>query len=392
MISVVGRIFAIWILLIIGLAGGWYSLDRLGLSSPTAPPFEFLPRSEAVLEATIQARLKISGGTVDASLVSLGQRMLTKAPLSPMPLALAGDEAVQRGDLDAARVAIQTALQRGPRNVGLQAWIAEDGVRAGNIDEVASRLALLIRIDPDRSDRYITALGRLAYLRGGRAALVRLLSTKPSWVEDLLVELNESHPDLAFLSTINAYSPKTQSRLLNRIIGEHGIQQAYATWRRFAEINDANEPNWPYDPEFTGAPGSPPFNWRLLGPATSFEPSNGLYVSYDGRGPDRLADQLLVLPPGSYELLTTALVSTRDRGGSLAWRIRCREGSGELARLQLSDSNDELKTYSERFSVPVGCDGQYLSLEGVPGELTLWSRAEMSTVHIKRTVAAIGVP
>jgi len=143
----------------------------------------------------------------------------------------------------------------------------------------------------------------------------------------------------------------------------------------------------------------PPFGWELSstneGVAERTRPRGAepphLEVSYFGSAPAVLANQLLVLGPGTYRLSTTAQVTGSGEDAALSWRVLCQPGDRPIATMPLSASSRRQRLQSS-FSVPAGCAAQKLVLQGTPADLPRTVSAQIFSVDITRAVRGEGRP
>ena len=83
-----------------------------------------------------------------------------------------------------------------------------------------------------------------------------------------------------------------------------------------------------------------------------------LYYELDSGKQGEIARQMVVLPPGKYQLSGAHNISDNDQLGSLTWQIICADTN--VAVLNGSTTNPSLET---RFVVPTsGCGAQWLIL------------------------------
>jgi hypothetical protein len=118
----------------------------------------------------------------------------------------------------------------------------------------------------------------------------------------------------------------------------------------------------------------------------------GLYVSFLGRGQPLLADQTMLLRPGSYRLAMTLSGEGRESGGALGLALQCL-GGGEIAALRAPPLGAAATTLELAFEIaPEGCPAQRLILRGEPGEYPQRVRAEIASISIQSDVAPVEAP
>src|SRR5581483_1891723 len=111
--------------------------------------------------------------------------------------------------------------------------------------------------------------------------------------------------------------------LVGRLIGDDDAQRARSVWAALLPGQAAPQTAGLYDGDFAPRPGAAPFNWRLAagGEAVAERaqpprplPSGGapaaLHVQFTPTTPARLAEQMLLLPPGRYRLTGAVMFDT----------------------------------------------------------------------------------
>jgi hypothetical protein len=110
-----------------------------------------------------------------------------------------------------------------------------------------------------------------------------------------------------------------------------------------------------------------------------------LYVHYGARKPVAVAQQMLLLPPGRYELSARAYMEEGRRGDQLRWTLTCHQGP-PLADMPGPDEGLVWVDTRKVVDVPAqGCEAQRLVLSAEPGEVrTDQIRAWYDRVALKR--------
>jgi len=185
------------------------------------------------------------------------------------------------------------------------------------------------------------------------------------------------------------------------LVGSGDFQRAYLAWINFLPENALSGIAFVYDGDFAGLPGPPPFNWRLFsegsGNAEMVRKSNlpqgtALEANYFSEQPATLAEQTIVLEPGSY-VFSYSVTASRDGdiGGGLGWSLRCLDKqSRELLRSGLLPTQPT--RVDVRFVVPAGCVAQKLSLVGTSGDVPATIRADYSGLTVTRLARPAPAP
>jgi hypothetical protein len=208
--------------------------------------------------------------------------------------------------------------------------------------------------------------------------LMGKLRGNPRWRRDYLSVINPgSKPDLlrARISTLDRLlrSPGGVSReeiapSLNALIGARQNGAAQALWQRFAKLPASA--NLVYDAQFQSATklaGQPdlaiPFEWSF-GQALGYsaEPSEeGAIISWDRRGVPVFLRQFVPVRGGHRYLLTLHGRSDAGQFAPLfAPSLVCGSTEAPLVR---EKSSDTIARYLSD-SLPAGCDGGFLSING----------------------------
>jgi hypothetical protein len=378
------RVAGLFVLGAFAALASLYAADRYRAPDQAALLPPVFPSPPEPLRARIGQLVTESDGRSTPELIELGRRMLRVAPLEAAPLILAADDALRRQELPRAREAMAQAVVRNPRNALLQTWLAEDAAAQGDLAGAVMRLQTLIRLEPNNRSRYIAALTATANQTAGQRLVEELLAAdQPPWAPQLVADLNRAHADTSFLIRINRRTPTTQSQLLERVLREKGIGEAYRAWRVLLGESTPRAMDWPYDPTFKGLPGAAPFNWKLLNPKATIEASGGLFTSHDGRGHVNLAEQIVLVRPGKHVLAVEARSEAETKGARLELSLACLGASGQLASIELAETNRGFERSTTVLVVPEeSCEGQRLVISGAPGEYVRPIRTEIRSVRI----------
>ncbi len=120
-----------------------------------------------------------------------------------------------------------------------------------------------------------------------------------------------------------------------------------------------------FNPSFEPLAAPPPFNWSFATAGGVAEPVGGrLRVIYYGRDDSVLARQLMLLPPGRYQLAMSVSGQSADRS-ALGWSVVCLPQSKTIFTLPLKPNSGVV---AGDFQVPEGCPAQRLELTGLMGD------------------------
>jgi hypothetical protein len=318
------------------------------------------------------------------------RRALAGAPLKVAALSTLGFAEDQAGEGKAAEQTMQFAGTRGWRDVLTQFWLMAHWMRQRRFAPSFERADALLR----RADRFQPALmDSLIYVanRVPRTSplLADRLSQDPDWRLPFLSELaSDSEPAsqqtdttlLALLAkTAAPPSAKEIAALVYRFVRDKQFPEAEAAWRRFAR--DAPAPGQLIvDGDFDHAQGIGPFGWQLpeavgwqalIGPAPGAGHGQALRLEYDGFSSPQPLGQLLLLPPGDYRLSGEVFRESDGQGAEPFWTVGCVQGAKPQTTSTSSAPSPVLGRWTAfdiSFSIPQGCQSQWLQLAATPGD------------------------
>jgi hypothetical protein len=210
--------------------------------------------------------------------------------------------------------------------------------------------------------------------------MLPILAAHPDLQTAVLEALAANGADADLIMHVAAMSPGRYAAgdqqwlrvLLARLVEQHEMARALAIWAKLAGLPPPGDEKGLYDGAFRGAPGAEPFNWALASEGVGIAERTGrssLQVDYYGRDAGDLARQLLVLRPGRYRFQFRVSGDASGEGSRLLWTLACQPGGAALLRLPLAGIDSTAKEFKAAFTVPAGCAGQWLKLEGVPGDV-----------------------
>lgn len=289
-------------------------------------------------------------------------------PLRTEPFLVEAAMAEKGGDYDRAKQLLLQARSRDPRSAAARYLYADTAVRQGRIVEGLREMAVLSRLVPGASIQLVPALAQFARTPGSHDKLAGILAQNPQLKNPLLIAL-AANPDNAGLIVALAGPPSAkptpdttawQTRLLDGLVERGEYNRAYELWRHFAQLPQG-PPSFLFNARFRQLAAPPPFNWDLnSSDAGIAEAGNGnLRVLFYGRQEAVLASQLLLLPPGSYRLLSPVVGQIVP--SALSWTVTCVGAKASLVELPLDRSGLQQAT----LSVPeASCMAQLLQLNG----------------------------
>lgn len=257
------------------------------------------------------------------------------------------------------------------RELQPQIWTIEKAAERGDIDGALAGYDLALRTSHRAQQTLFPVLASALNEPKVRAAVLRLLVTKPIWA-----------PEFLDYASARGRNPQAVAELLHAGAGRIPIEEKYRVnvvkglvnqgfteqaWSFFSTFRPNMARDRSRDPRFELEVDTPsPFDWTL-GTAPGLSASivheaSGSYLEFSlpPSTPAIVATQLQVLLPGRYRL-TGRSEALESRGSLPYWTLTCRAG-GELGRVNVPDSNQTGGRFSGEFTVTPNCPVQSLSL------------------------------
>ena len=320
--------------------------------------------------------------TLDSALVE-ARRALAGAPMEALALRNIGLVYAARNDTAAAERVMTRAGLHGLRDVATDGWLLRDALARRDLSAAVAWLDALLRTEPNLTPRLMPVLGAMASQPEAIDRLVRHLAARPPWRSQALLYLSTNQPSTLLAvyrglqrtgaAPIGDEATATFSALVDRGL----YAEAHVLWIAQADAATIKSHLSPYDGNFEGRSGSPPFNWQLFHPPgteirldrADVGATPELLVDYPADTRTLAARQLLILPPGAYALSGRYRIIAPVSGVSLSWTVQCLNAPATLATVrQKGDQAAGWQGFAARFVVPAGCGAQWLSLEGLTGD------------------------
>jgi hypothetical protein len=374
------RLFLAILVTVWGAAALWAGMAAtLAVRSP-ASALQIAQHQPRALAELLTAQRDASDGAREAA----SEALLRSSPMSDLPFAYAGAASLSDGRVEEAISFLDAALVRNPRREATLVWRASAAVASDDTPDALAHLARLVVLDQPRANIYLEAIAALSQRPEGQAWLLSEVLARDPAFASIVRHLNGVHPDLGVLLSLNHADPVAQASLIDRALRERGPSVAFILWISLLPAETGSDFFWPFNPRFESMPALPPFNWSLNERVASLERGRGLVVTYNGRGVQGFVTQTILLRPGYYRFSSELNGDGQERGGGFVWEIRCASADGQvLARTERAGYRDGPGVVDVTFEVPAqGCEGQILTLVGVPGEFPMRARATVSQVAI----------
>ncbi len=314
---------------------------------------------------------------------AMARQALKQSALRADALRTLALSASAEGRAGAALTLMSRAGQLNPRDTQTQNWLFENAMLRADYRRAVLHADALMRRSPEvwsaLSYTLVARLGDSAV----RAAVIQHLAVDPPWRGIFLYKAarNGADADVAalFQALKRTASPVTDEEaapFFSRLVSEAKYRQAKGYFDTLVSTSVQSTP-LVYDGGFAGLPGPPPLNWQATageGGSASWTLDDGaslgsLRVSHDGfSSSGALAGQLILLPPGSYQVSARTRIDDPAAAGRFKLQITCVSGS----RLVLMTLNGVLGSWipsQAGFTVPPeACEAQWLQIVPVTGD------------------------
>ena len=385
----------------LGVLTAAFGLGRLWAEDDPNRALKAWPwQAEAHLALAADA-LGDAAGLADASLAEAHARdALEHAPLSVRAVSVLGQAAASKGELQHADALMQTAARRSLRDAPSQTWLFARALDRRDYPAAMRSLDVLLRRRPELNETLFPVLFPLLDAApGARAALAERLALTPPWRSMLLTSYARSASQPAFAyhlyqSLRDGPAPPTDQEAgayIDRLVRDRAYVAALVAWQQQRPQTAAG---LLIDGGFEAEDRLPPFGWQLLaadgGAAEIIRSPSGegralQATALGGLQRQRLAEQLLVLAPGSYRLQGRVWREANTPEDALVWTVRCENGPAIEATQTLRESGEGTFLISIFFETAQACPAQRLALETRPGASLSPTTAVYDDLHIEPT-------
>ena len=322
---------------------------------------------------------------------SLARLALRHAPLDVQALSTLALALEKQGDEQAATAMMNAAASAGWWDDATQIWLFDRARDVGRYDIALERADALLRRER-LEDALFPLLLEIAQDPRAAAALVTRLEERPSWRSDFLDWTDDQDTtdprelDRLWQMLARSSAPPSRREATVHVAGlirNHRYAPARQLWLRSIGANDAQSL---FDGDFTRAYNPPqegyasPFEWNFSEdpgatsaidqPPLAFS-GVAMNVTVDPGFSGTVARQLVVLPPGTYQLsYAVSRVENADPGAT-SWSARCVNSQHALdATALLQPSGGRWDRAAFRFEVPPDCPAQWIELRGTGNALS----------------------
>lgn len=367
--------------LIVGavLLGWQIAIQPLIQRAPVETAIRLAPASPLALRRAAEAEL--AAGRNDNA-AALGRQALVRSPFDVPSLRVVGLAEARAGRESQADDILTLAGNWSLRDSQTHAWLVERRLRQGDYSSAFAHADTLVRRRESLQPQVFRLFTVAATEDPQRSLPVTagLLASSPPWRNTYLASLNRSPAQLQVQMSLAIllqhsrapFSNAELQRLYRTLLGK-GQFDAIQTLR--ARLNRPPVGDAVTNGDFTDASAPEPFKWRLdqkAGVTSAIvaddvhRSDQALRVDYDGYANARIAEQLVLLPPGSHRFSAMIKIETGDPAARLAWTLTCIPDGRTVASVPAGGPDAARNTwtpFAARIEVPGGCPAQWLRLE-----------------------------
>jgi hypothetical protein len=269
-----------------------------------------------------------------------------------------------------ARTLFSLSNQLSRRSLPTRLWLIQDAVDRGNVADALKNFDIALRTNTDAQPILFPILTRASADPTLTAKLAALLDRPSNWRQMFFEWTFANEGDARDVANVVARMKDTtfvtangdDQRLIERLATARQFSQARSLYDAFHRSAGCGAVA---DPYFRDPDARYPFGWGLVNNGslgaerTLSGSSTALSYRAAPANSGQVAAQLLTLAPGRYVLGT--LTASRGTGSAPYWSISCGENIGD-ALVRLNQPMVAGSRAQAVFTVPAGCNGQWLTL------------------------------
>lgn len=317
-----------------------------------------------------------------AEVRSLAERALLNDPLNARALRILGQLSVQTSDNKQAEIFMHAAVRRSLFESEAVYGVMQSSYETKNYPAALRYADTLLKTRQNVLSYVMPTLGKIAESQDGAGELRQVLASNPVWRQGFFSDLSGNISDARtplgiFLSLKDTAAPPTPAELrgyLYFLLDRKFYDLAYYTWLQFLPNEQLSRVGNLFNGGFEMVPSGLPFDWVWTDkPGATIQISmrpdqdgdRGLHIAF---GPGRVdfsgITQLIILPPGSYQLQGRYKVDLISQRG-VQWRITCAgvDGTPLGETSMVTGRGSGWKDFEFSFNVPkADCPAQYVTL------------------------------
>jgi hypothetical protein len=310
---------------------------------------------------------------------TLARLALRQDPTVIQAVTTLGFQAQLRGELPAARRLFAYAQQLSRRDLQTQLWAIEEAIRRDDVPGALHQYDTALRTSKVAPEILFPILAAAIAEPAVRRSLVATLARDPAWSALFIRYVADNAADPADVVDLYtglrraglALSSDATTVAVNRLVAAGSLD---AAWRYYASLRPGADRRRSRDPRFLADLATPsvldwsPANDQSIATSIQRGPRGGVF---DFAAPPTtggvLLRQVQLLPPGAYRLGGRSDGIEQPAGSLPYWRLSCADGR-ELGQVVVPPSARAGGRFTGRFSVPLGCPVQTLSLVARPSD------------------------
>lgn len=354
-----------------------YAIVRVGIgASMIGSPdvtLQIAPNNAAALVAASTRELNTLQRQRLTSATVLARRAYLREPISSGALRQLGAISSFNGDAEKARTLLQQSERLSKRDLTAQLILIEDAVNRGDVTAALRHYDIALRTSKRASAILFGPLSSATDDDALIKPLAQLLAKRPPWASFYLLQAASTSPSprnmASLIITLQKSGfpviPLALESLTGRLLQMRDYQTA---WALFLTADPTAVRDKIRDPGFQNERRiGLPFDWSfdVSGSASGdvVVDAKGNHMAFNapvGTG-GVVARQMMLLPPGFYELSTIVAENNVGNDSAPMWRLRCADNSRDLAALPLPVVNGTAKRSLINFKVKA-CEAQWLEL------------------------------
>ena len=372
----------------------------VGLSSAAAvslPPIDYTPALAGLLPAIADPRVKVPDQAVAMAKQAIGAN-----PIGYEPFFVFGKKAADEGDLKRGTILLEEARRRRPNFLLTRLLLMSYYGSANRYPEALREMDYNLRSSEGVRQVVLPELVKTMRTAAGRRAVADVLAQRPAWREEFVTIAQRQSglkPEQArdLLDRLRTLKPSAdwsleRSLYVQSLVNAGQVAEARSMWLETIPEAERRRAQYIFDGDFKGRAAPRPFGWLLRDGevgraeiARSGGPDDYLEVTYFGGRSAELAEQMLALAPGAYQLSFQAKSEAGVKSGDLYWSITCAPGGTELARIRIAEPQPTYRGYQAQVRVPAsGCSGQRLRLIAEAGDVVSGFDVQIAKMQVVR--------
>lgn len=284
------------------------------------------------------------------------------------------------------------------RDVPTQLWLIQDRAAAKDITGALYHYDVALRTSSSSRSLLFPMLALALQDKAMVRRLGSLLSKNPSWGRQFIVHLSQrpsSAENIAgMLETMTENGARPESVLLINLIKsliDEG--EASAAWRVYRLIENSDATELLRNGGFDASNSVPPFDWFLASESAllseqgspNAEARSALVIGAEHGGGGVAARQLLRLPQGAYQLVSSFGSMPGEEALDLSWIVQCvNSPHGVLLDYAFPPLAADPTRHSASFRVPADCTFQWLELRAQTEYLPDKRGAWVDSIEVRR--------